>query len=91
MIHFYISDERAGQEAFDQIRSAYPPDGPQEISLEMANLFQETYDQWNFQEACTAARDFAEENFELILDLLGLVRIGYYCQEFNPEIVCPWD
>lgn len=91
LIHYYRGNERVGNSTFDQLRSAYPPDSPQNAYIEMADAFQEAYEQGDFGDGCDAAREFAEENAELILVPLGPVQFGYASPELTPHDVCPWE
>jgi hypothetical protein len=91
VIHYFMGDERVGQSTFNQLRRSFPSGSFQETYIELANVFEEAYEQGDFQEACIVARDFAEENAALILDPLGPIQFGYASREFTSQDVCPWD
>lgn len=92
VVHLLQGNQEFAQSTFNQQAETYPAGTTGHAYVELAQVFQDAYagDESVIQ-GCAAARQYASQHAEEILEPLGPTTFGYANPEFEPEDICPWE
>jgi hypothetical protein len=90
VIYLLQGRDEFAESTFEQQRVSFPPGESGSAFVELAEAFRQGYAGGDVSSGCAAARQFAEEQSETILQPLGTSTYGYANPEYTPESICSW-
>jgi hypothetical protein len=90
VLYYQIEQPDFAGAVLSEMENLYPPDHPQRAFVELAGQFVEGFERGDVAEGCRAARSYASDNPESILEGLGSADFGYANPDYTAEDICPW-
>jgi hypothetical protein len=86
-----LNQANLAQQAFDRQIADFPPGTLGHAYVELAIAFKDVYPAGGVPNGCTAARQYAIDNYQEILVPLSSTIFGYANPDYSSVDICPWE